>query len=277
MSRRNAASDAGPRLRSICHDVSGITGAGAHSSPRCAEQFGAAAAICVVGVGRGEQHAGVDDYRHDVQTSRAARPIVCSARISRCRRARSPRPDDPDPMNASSGSSAGNPAAMSATSWSRVMPRRVASVWRRAWASAGRSSVTVTGSIVEGRGDSPTGQRSPRPGPRSFAASLLVDVVCSAAGRGGRAAVVNPDHVRVARSPWTLEHDTDAVVSDTRRPTLRNVDRRIRHRLEIPKRHRVARTERLISNPRNVVCRICGFSITVRPPLALHILTATPR
>ena len=74
------------------------------------------------------------------------------------------RPDAPMPTNPSRcfgvSPSAGSWSASSAMSWSRVMPRRVASAWRRAWASAGRSSVTVTRSIVEGRGDSRTGQRS---------------------------------------------------------------------------------------------------------------------
>lgn len=101
------------------------------------------------------------------------RPAVCSARISRWRRERSPRPEWPAPMKLSRcfasppALETGSSAASSAMSWSSVIPRRDASVSRRACASAGRSSVTVTGSTVEGTGDSPTEPSAPRSSERS--------------------------------------------------------------------------------------------------------------
>ena len=71
MSRRNVASDRGPRLRSICHDVSGITGAGTRSSPRMrSEKRRATAVIGVVGISGGRSRAGVDDDCHRLDSVR---------------------------------------------------------------------------------------------------------------------------------------------------------------------------------------------------------------
>lgn len=103
----------------------------------------------------GEKDSGVNN-EHDQSLEPFGQHFVgvaCSA--SRRRRA------DPHEREFASGAAApsGKLAAISAMSWSRVIPRRFDSAWRRAWASAGRSSVTVMGPMLERNGDTRTGQQ----------------------------------------------------------------------------------------------------------------------
>ena len=104
----------------------------------------------------GEKDSGVNN-EHD-----QSRPNP-SANISSASRAPRPDVDEPIPTNASlrrgAAAPSGKLAAISAMSWSRVIPRRFDSAWRRAWASAGRSSVTVMGPMLERNGDTRTGQQ----------------------------------------------------------------------------------------------------------------------
>jgi uncharacterized protein (DUF433 family) len=105
--------------------------------------------VRIIGVRRAEEHAGVNDDRH---RSAAPRSLVSSARISRCRRERSPRPEDPDPMKASRASSRGNWAvSMSATSVSVLTPRLSAIALMRSASSSGTCTftLTLTGPSVE--------------------------------------------------------------------------------------------------------------------------------
>jgi hypothetical protein len=102
----------------------------------------------------GEKDSGVND-EHD-----QSRPNP-SANISSASRAPRPDVDEPIPTNASLRRGAAAPtgklAAISAMSWSTVIPRRFDSAWRRARASAGRSSVTVMSPMLERKGDIRTG------------------------------------------------------------------------------------------------------------------------